>query len=294
MTDSPLIVAVGEVLWDVFPDGARLGGAPANFAVHCAALGARAALVSCVGDDPLGQDAVLGVAKHKVDNQRIYVDKAHPTGKVKVTLVNGQPSYQIVEEVAWDHILWCDELEALAKTANAICFGTLAQRAKNSRETIQKFVAAAREDCLCVLDVNFRQHYYSADVVRQSLALANVLKLNDEEVPLIRSFVGGVEDLDTFLDDLRVRYHLQWVVLTLGQGGCRVFGSDGFLNVESEPQKVVDTVGAGDAFTAAFIGHLLLGAHIETCAKQANAVGGFVVTQEGAMPSLPTSFRIFE
>jgi fructokinase len=294
MTKDPLIVSVGEVLWDVFPQGLRLGGAPANVAVHAAAMGAKTVLLSCVGEDPMGRDAVAKLGEHRVDTRWIQWDEAHPTGSVRVDLVEGQPRYQIVEAVAWDHILWRDELKALAKSADVICFGTLAQRQKTSRETIQRFVDGSKKDCLRVLDLNFRQQYHASKAVQQSMALANVLKLNEEEVPILRSYVGGVEDSDAFLRDLLVRFDLQWVILTLGQAGCCVYGASGIWNVKSEPMTVVDTVGAGDAFTAALVCHLLLGSDAKTCAHKANAAGGFVVTQNGATPTLPPSFRMFD
>jgi len=288
----PYIIAIGEVLWDMFPTGTHLGGAPANFAVHCAALGARSALVSGVGDDDLGRQALSALSGHGVDTRWVQVDETHPTGTVPVTVIDGQPSYEIVEGVAWDHILWQEDFEALAKTANAICFGSLAQRTPQSRETIQRFVDASQQNCLCVLDVNFRQHYHSADVFLQSLALANVVKLNEDEVALLRMYVGGAEDMDVFLNDLRVRFNLDLVVLTLGANGCCVFGED-VVSVPGVTQDVVNTVGAGDAFTAAFISHYLKGEDVTLCAQYANALGGYVTTQKSGTPHLPSDFCIW-
>lgn len=289
----PFIVAVGEVLWDVFPTGAHLGGAPANFVVHCAALGARAALVSGVGSDDLGRQALSALSGHGVDTSWVQEDNAHPTGTVPVTVVDGQPSYEIVEGVAWDHMVWQEDFEALAKMANAICFGSLAQRSPQSRETIQRFVDAKRQDCLCVLDVNFRQHYYGAKVLLQSLALANVVKLNEEEVASLRLYVGGAEDRDVFLNELCSRFSLDWVVLTLGADGCCVFGGDDVISVAGIAQDVVNTVGAGDAFTAAFVSHYLKGEDVALCAQYANALGGYVTTQESGTPHLPHDFCIW-
>jgi fructokinase len=290
---KPLIVALGEVLWDVFPDGARLGGAPSNFAVHCAALGAQGILLSCVGDDALGRDAVLALSQHNVDTQWIQKDRTRSTGTVPVTLCDGQPSYEIVEDVAWDHIVWQQEFEALAKSANAICFGTLSQRSLDSRKTIQLFADATKQDCLRVLDVNFRQHYHSADVVKHSLALASVVKLNDDEVPILRGYIGGDEDLDEFLKGLLKRFALDLVVLTLGADGCRIFSHGQVVTVAGVSQQVANTVGAGDAFTAAFVGHYLNGDDLEVCAGRANALGGFVTTQDSGTPYLPSEFRIW-
>ena len=289
----PFIVAVGEVLWDVFPTGAHLGGAPANFAVHCAGLGARAALVSGVGDDGLGCQALLALSGHGVDTSWVQVNNNHPTGTVPVTVVDGQPSYEIVEDVAWDHMVWQEDFEALAKMANAICFGSLAQRSPQSRETIQRFVDAKRQDCLCVLDVNFRQHYHCAEVVLQSLALANVIKLNEDEVAQLRLYVGGAKDRDVFLNELVTRFNLDWVVLTLGADGCCVFGANEVISVPGTAQDVVNTVGAGDAFTAAFVSHYLNGEEVVLCAQYANTLGGYVTTQESGTPHLPQDFSIW-
>lgn len=291
--EPPLLVAIGAVLWDVFPDGKRLGGAPANFAVHAAALGARSALVSCVGDDARGREAVEILKGHCVSTNAVQVDALRPTGTVPVTLLNGQPSYEIVEGVAWDAIGWRSELALLAQTAHAICFGTLDQRAQESQQTILRFLDAASPACLRVLDVNFRQHYHCNDVVHHSLERADVLKLNDDEVPLLRKYVGGSEDVDEFLRDVLTRFDLRFAIMTLGEQGCRVVGKEGVFAARGEKQAVVNTVGAGDAFTAAFISCFINGANLQLCAEKANLVGGFVTTQDSGMPNLPPSFRVF-
>ena len=292
--EPPVVVALGAVLWDVFPDGARLGGAPANFAVHAAALGARSALVSCVGDDAMGRAALEILRDRGVATDAVQVHAHRPTGNVTVTLTDGQPTYEIVEDVAWDAMTWHSELARLARSARAICFGTLDQRDPQSHQAIVNFLDAASPACLRVLDVNFRQHFHAEEIVRASLARADVLKLNDEEVPVLRDYVGGVADVDAFLTTLRVRFDLQCVILTLGADGCRVIGDAGICHAVGEKQRVVNTVGAGDAFAAAFALHLHNGAAMQTCAEQANAVGGFVTTQDSGMPALPARFRVFD
>ena len=291
--DPPCVVAIGAVLWDVFPDGERLGGAPANFAVHAAAMGARSAMVSCVGDDARGKAALEILSGRGVVVDALQIHAHRPTGTVDVTLVDGQPTYEIVEGVAWDAITWCSELAPIAQSAHALCFGTLDQRDAQSRRAITNFLDAASPDCLRVLDVNFRQHYHTYEIVRESIARADVLKLNDEEVVLLRDYVGGEEDVDAFLIDICARFDLQCVILTLGEQGCRVLGEDGICQAMGKRQQVVNTVGAGDAFTAAYVMHLLAGAPMQICAEQANAVGGFVTTQDGGMPPLPARFRVF-
>ncbi len=291
--DPPCVVAIGAVLWDVFPDGERLGGAPANFAVHAAALGARSTMVSCVGDDARGKAALEILSERDVAIDAVQVHAHRSTGSVNVTLVDGQPTYEIVEGVAWDAITWCSELAPIAQSAHALCFGTLDQRAAQSRQAITNFLDAASPDCLRVLDINFRQHYHTDEIVRESLIRADVLKLNDEEVVLLRDYVGGKEDVDAFLTDICARFDLRCVILTLGEQGCRILGEDGICRAIGKRQQVVNTVGAGDAFTAAYVMHLLAGAPIQICAEQANAVGGFVTTQDGGMPPLPARFRVF-
>ncbi len=291
--DPPCVVAIGAVLWDVFPDGERLGGAPANFAVHAAALGARSTMVSCVGDDARGKAALEILSERDVAIDAVQVHAHRSTGSVNVTLVDGQPTYEIVEGVAWDAITWCSELAPIAQSAHALCFGTLDQRAAQSRQAITNFLDAASPDCLRVLDINFRQHYHTDEIVRESLIRADVLKLNDEEVVLLRDYVGGEEDVDAFLTDICARFDLRCVILTLGEQGCRILGEDGICRAIGKRQQVVNTVGAGDAFTAAYVMHLLADAPIQICAEQANAVGGFVTTQDGGMPPLPARFRVF-
>ena len=292
--EPPLVVALGAVLWDVFPDGARLGGAPANFAVHAATLGARSALVSCVGNDEMGRAALEILRDRGVVTDAVQVHPHRPTGSVRVTLTDGQPDYEIVEGVAWDALTWHSELARLARSTRALCFGTLDQRDPQSRRVIANFLDAASPACLRVLDLNFRQHFHAEEVVLSSLARADVLKLNGEEVPVLRDYVGGVADVDDFLTELRARFDLQCVVLTLGADGCRAIGDAGICQAVGEKRRVVNAVGAGDAFTAAFALHLLNGETVQTCAERANAVGGFVTTQDSGMPMLPGRFRVWD
>jgi fructokinase len=289
----PHIVAIGEVLWDEFQDGARLGGAPANFAVHCAGMGARVTLVSRVGQDDRGREALDLLRGRGVGVDFVQQDPGRPTGRVRVTLRGGRPSYEIVEGVAWDALSWEARLLPLAQGAGAVCFGTLAQRDEQGRETLQRFVAACREGCLRVLDLNFRQRFHSEEVVRESLRQADILKLSDEEVPTLRAYVGGDGDDGAFLNGVRERFGIETVVLTLGAEGCRVLGPEGDLRVPAAPRRVVNTVGAGDAFTAAFVLRRLAGGDACTCADWGNRAGGYVATQDSATPELPGEFRVF-
>lgn len=289
----PFIVALGEVLWDIFPNGRKLGGAPANFAVHCASLGANVGLVSCVGDDDPGRSATEGLRSLGVDVSWVGVAPQRNTGTVQVTLNESEPTYEIVEGVAWDFIDWRDEYEALAKTVNAICFGSLGQRSSVSRSTIQRFVDLTGQGCLRVLDINFRQDFHDTDVVQQSLSLANVLKLNADEVSTLRTYLNGAQDDVAFLNDLRVRFGLKLVIQTRGASGSCVYAGGEPILVPGVSQDVVNTVGAGDAFTAAFVCHYLAGHDVRACAQVGNEVGGFVTTQDSATPALPEHHRIW-
>ncbi|MBI2952122.1 carbohydrate kinase [bacterium] len=290
----PHIVAIGEVLWDEFPDGARLGGAPANFAVHCAGLGARVTLVSRVGQDSRGREALDLLRGRGVGVDFVQRDPERPTGWVRVTLRDGRPSYEIVEGVAWDAIEWEARLLPLAQGADVVCFGTLAQRNEQSRGTLRRFLAACGEGCLRALDLNFRQRFHSEEVVRESLRLTDVLKLSDEEVPTLRGYLKGAGDDGTFLNGVRERFGIETAVLTLGAEGCRVLGPEGDLRVPAAPRQVVNTVGAGDAFTAAFVLHRLAGRDAFTCADRGNRAGGYVAAQDSATPELPGEFRVFK
>ena len=289
----PRVVALGEVLWDLFPDGARLGGAPSNFAVHAASLGAESVLVSRVGKDERGREVREALEAAGVEVAHVQADTSRPTGIVRVSLTDGQPTYEIVEGAAWDAIDWVPDLEALARSADAVCFGTLAQRCDTSRRSIQAFVGATREDCLKVLDINFRQHYHSEAVARSALCFADVLKLSDEEVPILRDYVGGSPDEKVFVLDLMASFEIGRVVLTRGAAGCLTVGPEGVHEVPSAPREVVNTVGAGDAFAAAFLLGLLAGESDRACAEWANCVGGYVVTQDSGTPAFPEGYRIF-
>ena len=288
----PTVVSIGELLWDQFPDGPHLGGAPSNFAVHTALLGARSVLVSRVGQDEHGDRAIKILGERGVDTAFLQRDPDLATGLVKVDLSGNEPEYEILQHVAWDAIAWEDRLTQLLNSAQAVCFGTLAQRSEISGKTIQKVVGDAADSCLKVLDLNFRQNFHSADVVGKSLNLADVVKLSEPEIPILRGYLNGTEDDALFIVNLRARFSLDCVVLSLGEKGCRVLGEDHNFTLETTSRDVVNTVGAGDAFTAAFVAHRLSGEGPETCAEKANQAGGFVVTHHDGMPVLPPDFRV--
>ena len=286
MNEPPVIVGLGEILWDVFPDAKHFGGAPANVAVHANELGACGAIASAVGRDPLGEEARTIMGDRELDTTAV-ADSDHPTGTVTVRLdAAGKAEYAFAADTAWDHLAWSDELAALAGRANAVVFGTLGQRSATSRATIQRFLAATRPDCLRVFDVNLRQDFFNDTIIAESLIAADVLKLNDEELPIV--FPGATADS---LPELRARHDLQLIALTRGADGAVLVGAAETSDLSGQPVEVVDTVGAGDSFTAATILGLLRKDVLGVIHERAAAVAAYVCSQPGATPRLPTALR---
>ncbi len=285
---QPRILGLGEVLWDVFPDGEAFGGAPANFACHCRALGADAAVVSAVGDDERGHRAIAFLDEHGVDTSQIQVQPDAPTGAVLVHLdAEGKADYQFLSDTAWDRIAWTPSLRELALSADALCFGTLGQRSAASRETIGRFLRATRSDCLRVFDINLRQHFHSAELVRASLEAANALKVNDEELPMLADWFRLQGEPERQLATLLDHFALRAAVLTCGPRGAWMITPEGSSFASPPPVDVVSTVGAGDAFTAAVVMGLLAGNPLDEVNRRANAIAAYVCTQRGAVPPLP-------
>lgn len=287
-----IVVGMGEALWDVLPEGKKIGGAPANFAYHVSQFGIPSCVVSAIGDDTLGNEITDNFNDKALNQEVAVVDQ--PTGTVQVTLdANGIPQYEIKEGVAWDNIPWTPQLEALASRTKAVCFGSLAQRNKVSRDTIAKFLDAMpqTDDTLRVFDINLRQHFYDAEVISESLRRCNILKINDEELVIV-SRMFGFDSLD-FKDQcwlLLGKYDLRMLILTCGTEGSYVFHK-GEVSYQPTPLvEVADTVGAGDSFTAAFISSLLKGKSVSEAHRLAVETSAFVCTQHGAMPKLPDTF----
>ena len=281
----PLIVGIGEILWDVLPGGRQLGGAPANFAYHAKVLGADAYVVSRVGDDELGREILDRLDALGVNRDFVEVDRDHPTGTVDVRLDgNGVPSYVIHEDVAWDWITPTPRLLDLARRADAACFGTLAQRTLGNAVAIGEFLSATRDSCLRVFDVNFRQHYYAAPTVREALFVSNVLKLNEDEVPILQGLLPGRVEAG----ELRAAFDLHAVAITRGPGGSVLYTPAGVDQHPGEPaESLADTVGAGDAFTAALVTGLLKGHGARRINAFANRLAAYVCSQRGATPAIP-------
>ena len=276
-----IVVGMGEALWDVLPDGKKIGGAPANFAYHASQFGLNGYVVSAVGNDELGNETIKNLTSKGMNL----------TGTVLVTLdADGVPAYDIKEGVAWDNIPFTQELESLAKETQAVCFGSLAQRSVISRETIHKFLDAMPNDDgrLKIFDINLRQSFYSKEIICESLKRCNVLKINDEELVIISRLFGypGI-DLKDKCWLLIGKYKLKMLILTCGVNGSYVFTPGGMSFVETPKVEVADTVGAGDSFTGSFCSAILKGKSVNEAHELAVKVSAFVCTRNGAMPYLP-------
>jgi fructokinase len=287
---KPLVLALGEILWDLLPAGKQLGGAPANFAYHAAQLGCDTRTVSAVGDDDLGREITARLQAVNLDTGQITTDRGHPTGTVSVTLTAGQPSYTIHENVAWDFLPCTPALLDLAARADCICFGTLAQRSETSRATIRNVLSHSRPGALRIFDINLRQRYYSREIIEEYLALATVLKINDDELPAIAAFLLGANSPAGLFKRFA---NLRLVALTRGGKGSALFSADG--SADEHPgypvEHVADTIGAGDAFTAALAVGMLNQSPLKQINEQANCLASFVCTQVGATPVIPESVR---
>jgi fructokinase len=288
-----LILAVGEVLWDLLPAGKQLGGAPANFTYHCRSLGADARLVTRVGDDDLGREVLERFRRLGLPTESVQVDIESPTGTVAVELAgDGQPRFSIHENVAWDRIRADDAALALAASADAICFGSLAQRREPARSAVRSLVSAARPGALRLFDVNLRPPFVNRDIIGDSLNLANALKLNDQELPELAAMFGLASGVREAIAELAARFGLSLVALTRGAGGALLLADGLWSDHPGRPVAVSDTIGAGDAFTAALVVGLLAGRPLEQINRHANDVAAFVCTHPGGTPPLPDRLRL--
>ena len=286
-----IIVGMGEALWDVLPEGKKLGGAPANFAYHASQFGLNSRVVSAVGQDKLGTEILDNFREKRL--QGIIETVPYPTGTVQVTLDNeGVPCYDIKEGVAWDNIPYTEELDQLARQTQAVCFGSLAQRSIVSRETIARFLATMPDtpETLKIFDINLRQSFYTKEILCDSFSRCNVLKINDEELVTVSRLFGypGI-DLQDKCWILLAKYNLKMLILTCGVNGSYVFTPGHVSFVETPTVQVADTVGAGDSFTAAFTAAIIRGRSVREAHQLAVDTSAYVCTQQGAMPVLPES-----
>ena len=292
----PRIVGLGEILWDVFPDGARFGGAPANFACSAAGLAAgsaRVGMAGAVGRDDLGQRALAELTSRGVDVTAVAV-LPEPTGRVDVTVdLAGHASYVFAPDCAWDHVSWSGSLERLAAETSAVCFGTLGSRGSVSLATVRRFVAAVPSSALRILDINLRPPFWSPEIVRDSLPLASIVKCNDDELPVVAELLGLSGSPEAILRQLVSSHALRLAALTRGAKGSLLVSADGLSSdLPGTPVEVVDTVGAGDAFTAAVTLGLLAGWPLSKLHAHAERVAAFVCTQAGGTPPIPADLRI--
>ncbi len=285
------IVGLGEALWDVLPEGKKLGGAPANFAYHAGQFGLDTIAISALGEDKLAEETIDALKEHNLNYLMPRVP--YPTGTVQVTLTgDGIPTYDIKENVAWDNIPYTDEMKEIAQNARAVCFGSLAQRNVISRENIHKFLDDTPEDCVKIFDINLRQQFYTKEVIKESLQRCNILKINDEELVLIGRMFGypGL-DIENKCWLILGKYNLDMLVLTCGTNGSYVF-TPGQMSFQETPKvEVADTVGAGDSFTGSFCASILNGKPVPEAHKTAVQVSAFVCTQNGAMPVVPDHLK---
>lgn len=290
--NNNVVVGMGEALWDVLPEGKKIGGAPANFAYHVSQFGLPSCVVSAVGDDALGDEILENLTSKGL--KQLIEKVPYPTGTVQVEIDQaGVPKYEIKENVAWDNIPWTTSLETLAKKTKAVCFGSLAQRNVVSRETINRFLDTMPrdEDTLVVFDVNLRQGFYNKEILCKSMEHCNILKINDEELVTVSRMFGypGI-DLQDKCWILLGKYNLKMLILTCGINGSYVFTPGNVSFLPTPRVEVADTVGAGDSFTAAFISCVLKGMPVAEAHRRAVATSAFVCTCNGAMPVLPDEY----
>lgn len=286
------VIGIGEALFDVLPEGKKLGGAPANFAYHVSQFGIESCAVSAMGNDELGKELIGELNEHQLNYQIETVD--YPTGTVQVSLdANGIPAYEIKEGVAWDNIPFTPALEEKAKNCTAVCFGSLAQRNEVSRNTIHRFLDTMpdEEGKYKVFDINLRQGFFNKEIITESIKRCNILKINDEELITISRLFGypGI-DLQNKCWLLLGKYNLKMLILTCGVNGSYVFTPGNVSFIETPKVEVADTVGAGDSFTGAFVASILKGKSVREAHELAVKVSAFVCTQNGAMPHLPEEY----
>lgn len=286
------IAGIGELLWDVLPDAEVIGGAPVNFAYHVTALGAKGVPITTIGRDARGEKALAELKRRGVDTAAIAISDQFATGYVSVVLdTQGKASYLFPADLAWDHLLINAYAADLRQTLDAICFGSLAQRSECSRQVIYDFLDNCQPGTVRVFDINLRQDFYSRLVLENSLLRTDVLKLNEEELPVLAGLLKLPESSDTWLQTLIKRYDLALAIFSRGDKGSLLLTSDNCSEHPGIVTEVKDTIGAGDSFTAAAVIGYLQGLPLDEINAQANRVAAYVCSQQGGMPYLPEFFK---
>ncbi len=284
------VAGIGEVLWDQLPQGDVLGGAPANVAFHTGQLGAESYIISAVGNDKLGNDIISRLSTKNIN--MLISRVAYPTGTVKVTLdERGVPDFVITKDVAWDYIELTSESSDLAGKLDAVCFGSLAQRNSVSHNAITKFLNLLPEKTLKIFDINLRQNFYNKQLIKDSLKISNILKINDDELLIIAELLGLKGDEENLCLELLENYELELIAYTCGAKGSYLFGKNEKSYLKTPVVKVKDTIGAGDSFTAALMVSLLNGCYLSECHLLAVDIAAFVCENDGAMPEYSKELR---
>ena len=291
MNNKPIVAGIGELLWDVLPTGKQVGGAPCNFAFHAMQAGCESFVFSAVGSDQPGDELLSALARLNINCEFIQCN-SFPTGTVTVTLnEKGHPQYVIHENTAWDNILFNTKTETKIKELDAVCFGSLGQRNPISAATIQRVLITVKPGCMKVFDINLRQHFYSPEIILKSLEFATILKLNDEELPLLSDLFVLTGEVKNQLTQLLDRFNLRTIVYTMGEKGSIIMTGNEYSFLESPKVVVADTVGAGDSFTAVLISGLLKGVPLNEVHETATRTAAYVCTQKGATTAIP--FQIY-
>jgi fructokinase len=285
---TPLIVGIGELLWDVLPGNKHLGGAPANFIYHSSQLGSRAALISRIGNDELGSETLASYAQLGLDTSHIQIDTNHKTGTVEVEVdSDGQPTFNIMENSAWDFIAFNPQACSLVRNADMLYFGSLAQRSKESRRSIVKYLKTASAHTIKLFDVNLRADYYTTEIIRDGLVAANIVKLNEDELDIVLDMLTHADKNGKYtVADMIDEYEINLLCITMGSRGCELKTAYETVIHRGMEVEVKDTIGAGDAFTAAVAINYLAGKSLEKIAYAANLLGSYVASQRGATPHI--------
>ena len=281
-TDKPVIIGIGELLWDMLPAGKRAGGAPINFVYHATQLGAEGYAISAVGNDALGDEIVDELKKSGI--RYCLTRNDYPTGHVKVTLNNGIPAYEIVENVAWDHLRATDEAIRLVERADAVCFGTLALRGAETKSAVETLLAHTPDQALRFFDVNLRGNYYSRPLIEELLSKANVFKINDEEIIVLKRLFGIDGGEAEVCREFIRQFHLKYTIFTAGEKYSVIYTENEESYLPTPKVNVADTVGAGDSFSGAFVYNILTGKSLREAHAAAVKTAAFVSTKSGAWP----------